>query len=344
MSESYQNRFTRAYPEPLGHGLIKQSPEDFKVDEELSFPLTGEGEHVYLKIRKTGTNTMWVLDSLARNFSVKPRDIGYAGLKDRHAVTTQWFSVPAKAVDSDKLEIYQEDGVEILDTQRHRGKLRQGAIRHNRFRIIVSELVADEKLIQQRLKQVKKSGVPNYFDEQRFGRQRQNLLAADKLFCGELKAKKAKRRIYLSAARAWLFNLILAERVTSHCWSTGLDGDVFMLEGSKRFFHEERFTDELAQRLAVNDIHPTAPLWGAGDLQSSAAAEDMELRVLAGWPDWCRELEKAGMKQQRRATRVVPGNLEYEYDPVMKNLTLCFELPAGSYATNLLRELVSLDS
>lgn len=343
MFEDFHFGFTRAYPDSLGYGLIKQSPEDFKVDEELSFPFSGNGEHVYLKICKTGQNTMWVLDSLARHFSVKPRDIGYAGLKDRNAVTTQWFSLLAKVATPDKIDSYREEGVEIINAQRHSGKLRQGAIRYNRFRIVISELVADEKKIQQRIQRVKKSGVPNYFDEQRFGRQRHNLLAADKLFCGELQAKKAKRRIYLSAARAWLFNLVLAERITSNCWSNGLDGDVFMLEGSKRFFHEERYTEQLEHRLADNDIHPTGPLWGVGDLQTSAAARDLELRVLSDWQEWRHELEQAGMKQQRRATRVVPGALEYDYNSITRRLTLGFDLPAGSYATNLLKELVLLD-
>lgn len=337
-----QKIFPRAYPDPVGVGRIKCVPEDFIVDEELSFPFTGEGEHVYLKIRKTDQNTMWVVGVLSRHFSIKENDIGYAGLKDRRAVTTQWFSLLAKFATQEKIEGFKEAGIEIVDFQRHSGKLRRGAIKHNRFKIIVHELDADEADIQERLQTISRFGVPNYFDEQRFGRQRQNLSAAEKLFAGKLRPKKHKRRMYLSAARSWLFNLILAARIDQDCWATGLDGDVLMLDGSKKFFHAGGLDDSLVQRLKDNDIHPTAPLWGEGDIQSTSNASLLEQEALADWGEWCQQLEDARMKQQRRATRVVPAALEYDYNPEKARLAISFELPPGSYATNLLRELITL--
>lgn len=337
-----QIRFPRAHPDPVGSGYIKQSPEDFFVDETLSFSFTGEGEHSYLKIRKTGQNTMWVVGVLARHFNVKERDIGFAGLKDRQAVTTQWFSLLARSITPEKIQSFNEDGVEILDVQRHSGKLRKGAIKYNHFRIIVRELKAAKIDVEKRLHDIASGGVPNYFDEQRFGKERQNLIAASKLFSGELRPQNYRRRLYLSAARSWLFNHVLAERVKQGYWSSGLDGDVFILDGSRKFFHEEKLTDELVQRLADHDIHPTGPLWGRGELPTSSVAKDLELQVLADWRSWCEKLEQAGMKQQRRATRIIPVKLQFKYDEVSKILELTFNLPAGAYATNILRELVDV--
>lgn len=342
MSGPFQVEFPRAYPEPVGSGRIKCCPQDFVVDEALSFPFTGEGEHVYLKIRKTGQNTLWVVGLLCKHFAVKQRDVGYAGLKDRHGVTTQWFSLLAKSARPDKIESFSEEGIEILDVQRHSGKLRKGAIKFNRFKIMLREMNADKKEVEKRIQYILNKGVPNYFDEQRFGRQHQNLIAAQKMFSGGLCARRPKQRIYISAARSWLFNLVLAERVRGNNWSNGLEGDVFMLDGSKTFFHEGKISQHLVQRLKDRDIHPTAPLWGRGDIQTSSQAKDFELNVLVDWREWCLQMENAGMKQQRRATRVLPARLEYDYNAEQVYLAISFDLPAGSYATNLLRELVSL--
>ncbi len=344
---SLQKIFPRAYPKPVSSGLIKQSPEDFIVEEALSFPFSGEGEHAYLKIRKTDQNTMWVVGVLAKHFGVKERDIGYAGLKDRRAVTSQWFSLLAKSATPEKIAAFTQPGIEIVDIQRHSGKLRKGAIKHNAFKLTVREFDADESKLHARVSDIISMGVPNYFDEQRFGRQRQNLAAATKLFNGELRGKlspkKSKRRIYLSAARSWLFNLVVAERVHQNCWASGLNGDVFMLEGSKKFFHEENLSDDLVSRLKKNDIHPTAPLWGEGEIQTSSTAKELELGVLEDWKLWCQQLVDSRMKQQRRATRMLPQGFEYDYNKTKARLEVSFNLPAGCYATNLLREIVAFD-
>ena len=339
-----QKIFPRAYPEPVGSGCIKQFPEDFIVDEELSFPFTGEGEHAYLKVRKTNQNTMWVIGVLSKYFSVKERDIGYAGLKDRHAVTTQWFSLLAKSATPEKIELFKEEGIEIIDVQRHSGKLRKGAIKYNRFRIVIRELDVDELTIQERMQSIISSGVPNYFDEQRFGRQRQNLVAAQKMFSGELRVRRPKKRIYLSAVRSWLFNLVLAERIDRGCWATGLDGDVFMLDGSKKYFHEEKVDAILDQRLAKHDIHPTGPLWGEGVLETSLSARQLEMNVLDEWNEWCKQLENARMKQQRRACRIIPDELQYSYSENERLFEIAFNLPAGAYATNLIKEIINVNN
>ena len=343
MFNQFQNIFPRAFPESIGVGRIKQLPDDFVVEEELAFPFSGEGEHVYLQIRKTSQNTMWAAGLLAKHFSVKERDIGYAGLKDRHAITTQWMSLPAKFATDEKIKSFACPDIDIIDVQRHTGKLRKGAIKNNRFKIIVRNIKINDAELKQRLESIIQTGVPNYFDEQRFGLHRQNLIAAEKMFKGEFRPRRAKQRLYLSAARSWLFNLILAKRVITKCWSSGLDGDVFILDGSKKYFHAEYMDEILANRIIANDIHPTAALWGCGELQTTSEARRLELSIFDNWTAWCRQLEKSRMNQQRRALRVMPGDLQHVYDSNNQLLELCFSLPAGAYATNVIRELISIE-
>lgn len=325
----------------LGDGILKQSPADFVVRETLSFPFSGEGEHAYLRIEKTGQNTAWVCRILARHFGLKERDIGYAGLKDRHAVTTQWFSLPEKFVTQERLDSFGEEDIIILEHQRHSGKLRKGAVRHNEFEMVLRDVHVDAQALDHRIQEIATRGVPNYFDEQRFGRQRRNLVSAQDMFAGKFSPKRHKRGIYLSAARSWLFNLVLAERVGNQTWNQPIDGDVFSLEGSKSCFLADIVDAEIRQRVEVLDIHPSGPLWGQGELMSRGPVRQLEERVVSDWQDWCRGLEEAGLKQQRRALRVVPIALTHQYDVQQKTLWLSFALPAGAYATNLVREITA---
>ncbi len=340
MSLSLQQTFPTAYAPVIGQAKLKQFIEDFVVVETLSFPFSGEGEHGYLRIKKTNQNTQWVSQRLSKHFSVKQRDIGYAGLKDRHAITTQWFSLPYKYLGEEKLAAFSEEGMEILEQQRHSGKLRKGAIKYNYFEITLRDVNANKKDLTERLSLIKDFGVPNYFDEQRFGRQRQNLNAFVDMIGGRFKPKRDKQRIYTSAARSWLFNQVLSVRVAQNNWATGLPGDVYMLDGSKKVFSTEEQDDVLRQRLVENDIHPTAPLWGAGELTTNLDARQLEQTVLDEWIDWRKFLQKVGLKQQRRATRVIPADFDYDYSQDLKQLRLAFKLPSGSYATNLIREII----
>jgi tRNA pseudouridine13 synthase len=187
-------------------------------------------------------------------------------------------------------------------------------------------------------------GVPNYFGEQRFGIRRQNLQEVDDWFGGKRKIDRFKRSLYLSAARSWLFNLVLAERVRQANWCEPLMGDVYVLEGSKRFFYEPQLSDEIRRRVAQGDIHPSAPLWGEGELLTTDAVKLLEETVVSEWPEWQQGLQRAGLKQQRRAIRVIPRELTYAYDETEHILRLGFALPAGCYATGLLRELIAFSS
>lgn len=339
---NFDRRFPTAYGEALTSATLKTRPQDFIVDELLAFPLSGQGEHLYLHIRKTNANTEWVCRQLARHLGVRQRDIGYAGLKDRHAVTSQWLSLPATGLPAARLESLQIEGVELLDRVRHDRKLRRGAIRENRFSICLRDVVADATALQQRLGDIARHGVPNYFDEQRFGRQRANLEAAVRMFRRQSRPDRHMRSLYLSAARAWLFNQILARRVTTQSWRSALPGDVFALEGSKRFFGPAELDAEIHARLLRGDIHPTGALWGKGATQSGEEVARLETEQIGQWPELAEGLCAAGLEQDRRALRVLPRQLSHDYDPAGQTLHLQFALGPGSYATAVLRELFEL--
>jgi tRNA pseudouridine13 synthase len=337
---NFDTRFPTAHGGALAQAKLKSLPQDFIVDETLSFPLSGQGEHLYVRIRKTNANTEWVSKQLARSLGVAQRDIGYAGLKDRHAVTSQWFSLPGKTITAEKLACVRIEGVEILDAVTHDRKLRKGAIKHNQFTICLRGVQVTTEHLQGRLAQIAQWGVPNFFDEQRFGRQRGNLTAALRMFRREFKPGRFERGLYLSAARAWLFNLILEQRVLQQNWHSALAGDVFWLEGTKRFFTPQQIDQDIETRLLQGDIHPTGALWGDGDLQSTGVVAELEREVVSQWQAFTEGLVAARLTQDRRPLRVIPQGLTHTLDTEQETLTLSFTLPAGAYATAVIRELV----
>ncbi|MFA5684087.1 MAG: tRNA pseudouridine(13) synthase TruD [Lysobacteraceae bacterium] len=322
-------------PAPL-HARFRARPEDFEVDETLGFDPDGHGEHLFLRVRKRGANTAWVAAQLARWAGIDERGVGYAGLKDRHAVTTQTFSLHLPGREA-PAAWPQSDELDILEASRHGRKLPRGALRGNRFRIVLREVRGEREAIEAQLGRIREHGFPNYFGEQRFGHAGGNLDAARRLFAGR-RMDRNKRAIALSAARAELFNSVLAVRIGENCWNRGLDGEVWMLDGSRSVFGPQTLDAELTERLQRGDIHPSGPLWGRGTLRSEAAAQALETRALAGFEDIQRGLESAGLNQERRALRVIPTDMDWRW-PQPETLELDFFLPAGSYATALLREL-----
>ena len=336
----YTTLFPVALGTPTVRGTLKTVPEDFIVEEQLSFALSGQGHHLYLQVQKTGANTEWVARQLAQHFKVPARDIGYAGLKDRHAVTTQWFSVPIKQYVPEQVAKLVIEGVTCLQAVPHERKLRKGAVAHNSFAITLRELAGDLDDLKRRLEHIRAHGVPNYFDAQRFGHNRQNLVVAQALFEKTRRLPPPKRGMYLSAARAWLFNHILARRIAEQSWNRPLPGDVFWLNGTKRFFLAETPDAEIERRVREGDIHPTGALWGEGQLASTGEVAVLESAVAAQWSILRDGLVAFALEQDRRALRVIPAALEYQIDAAKKNLQVTFRLPAGSYATTLLGELV----
>lgn len=330
-----------AFGTPKLRGVIRATPEDFRVTEILPFEPAGEGEHVMLHIEKRNTNTDWLAGQLARLAGVPKRDVSYAGLKDRNAVTRQWFSVGLAGRPEPDWRQLDIEGVQVLQSVRHRRKLRRGALQGNRFRIVVRELAGELDQLLPRLEQIRQQGVPNYFGAQRFGRNGSNLQRAREMFQGRRIRDRNTRSLYLSAARSWLFNELLAQRVTAGNWNRALPGEALLLAGSNSFFVAASIDAEIGQRLAKFDIHPSGPLWGRGSLASQDQVRLLEQSLATAHPELCRGLEQAGLEQARRALRLVVPDLVAEPDMATASLTLDFQLPPGSYATTVLRELIA---
>lgn len=319
---------------------MRARPEDFFVDEVLGFKPEGEGEHVLLQLEKRNTNTQWLADQLARFAGIPKRDVSYAGLKDRNAVTRQWFSLGLAGVTEPDWVNLHIDNVRVLRHARHRRKLRRGALQGNRFQLVIRNLQGDVAALELHLQQVAQQGVPNYFGEQRFGRDGANLQQARAMFQGKRIKDRHKRSLYLSAARSYLFNELLSARVEAGNWNRAIAGDVMLLAGTNSYFVSNEDETEIQRRIDSMDIHPSGCLWGKGETPAQAQAAGLEAKLVRTHPEFCRGLEQAGLKQERRSLRLQVAELEWKLDTSQRQLTLCFFLPAGSYATSVLRELV----
>lgn len=318
-------------------GLLRANVDDFVVEEELGFRPDGNGEHKLLQVRKRDLNTTDVARSLARCAQVPVRDIGYCGLKDRRASATQWFSVRAPNIVD--WSACNDEYLRVMSVHRHRRKLRRGSHRGNRFTIVVRQLTGERDALEQQLRQIREHGVPNYFGEQRFGHSAGNLSSADAMFAGALRVRDRHRRgLFLSAARSWLFNCVLSQRVAAGNWARLLPGDVASLDGSGSFFPVPQPDRELERRLEQSDIHPSGPLWGAGEPPTEGEVRALEQETLADFTSWCDTLAQAGMRHERRALRLHVKGLEWEL--IDRQLVLSFELQRGGFATSVLRECI----
>lgn len=319
-------------------GRLRAEVEDFFVDEQLGFEPSGSGEHWLVQIEKRGANTGFVAKQLANFAGVSERDVGYAGMKDRHAVTRQSFSVLAKkGVDTDWTRCAIE-GVRVLSAQRHARKVQRGALRGNAFVIRLREVSGDRDLAAQRIAAIAADGVPNYFGEQRFGRGGGNVDKALAMFAGK-RVERAERSILLSAARSEIFNAVLAARVADGSWCRALDGDVFQLDGRSAIFGPEPLSEALRGRVARGEIHPTGPMFGRGELRSTEVVHALESALFAQFPELCNGLAAAGLDHERRALRLPARDFRCDRDG--DSLIARFSLPAGAYATTVLRELVA---
>lgn len=328
-----------AYAKPTTSGHLKAQNSDFKVDEIMPVQTSGTGEHLWLKIEKNGSNTDWVAQQLARHAGLKSMAVSYAGMKDRHAITTQWFSLHLPGMEDPDFSSLISDEFKILEQDRHDRKLKRGALSGNRFQLRVTELKGDVAEIDDKLQNIKQCGVPNYYGEQRFGRDMGNLFKAEKMFRGELKKlKKQHRGLYLSSARSWIFNQVLSQRIQQGNWLEPIQGDVFMLNGKSACFAED-ISDEIKERLGHADINLTGCLWGEGESMATAETFTMERSIADEFKSLAEGLESARLNQERRALRLMPNNLSWEINNQV--LELSFDLSSGAFATMLLRECVN---
>jgi tRNA pseudouridine13 synthase len=331
----------RALGPALFCAVIRTEPADFKVAEELSIEFSEDGEHDFLWIEKTSANTQWVAQCLARHARVPIRDVGFAGLKDRHAITRQWFSVRRPGRAGTNWQEFVAEGVHIQERHIHRRKLKRGAHKGNSFCIVLrgNDITPHRKAIAERLERIKAGGVPNYFGEQRFGRDGGNMNLARELFGGH-RLPRPKRSIALSAARSYLFNEILARRVRQGSWNTILAGELANLDGSASVFSVDEPDDELIARCLAMDIHPSGTLWGDNAPKSSQDVADIERAVAGANTELVDGLQRARVDASSRALRLPVRDLSWEF--ANDTLQLEFSLGRGGFATAVLREMAQV--
>ena len=325
---------------PKQTALLKAECADFVVKEQLGYDMSGDGEFVAVKVRKTDCNTLFVGEQLAKFAGISARNMSYAGLKDRKAVTEQWFSLQMPGQPTPDFSQFSLDGVEILDVTRHQRKIRIGSLQGNHFEILLRNAEETDEL-KVRLDFLAKNGFPNYFTEQRFGRDGNNLTQALRWANGEIKVKdRNKRSFYLSAARSEIFNLIVSKRMELNLAQQILVGDVLQLNGSHSWFVVDESEDlaQLQQRLAQQDVLLTAPLIG----EEEKSAVDFEHEIFAQHQALFALMRQERMKAARRPILMHPQYFQWQFE--LNGLRLQFALPAGSYATALIRELVNIEN
>jgi tRNA pseudouridine13 synthase len=325
---------------PCARGLIRKELEDFQVEEIPRVQPAGEGSHGWLWVEKRDTNTDFVARHLARVAGCAQRDVGYAGLKDRRAVTRQWFSVPLSEPANENLASFHMEGVTILEQRLHTRKLKTGTLDGNRFRLLVRELQGDIEDIDKRLQAVKTHGVPNYFGPQRFGHGGRNVERGLSQLSRGARLPRNKKSLYLSALRSFLFNHVLAERVLDGTWNQVQTGELAMLDGTHSIFEVDSVDTEIEDRCKRHDIHPSGPLFGDPGSRPGEALAVMEERIMQQWAPVCEVLLSHRMKAARRALRLVPKKLVWQFDS--DGLVLDFSLPPGAYATTVLREILDV--
>lgn len=335
---------TWLHGEPLSAGILKANPEDFQVREDLGFEPDGEGEHLLVRIRKTGCNTQFVADALARFAGIPARAVSYAGLKDRHAVTEQWFCLHLPGKETPDLAAFQLEGCEVVASARQRRKLRIGTLKGNDFTLVLRH-ITDREDVEQRLQRIATAGVPNYFGVQRFGHGGNNLVQAGRWARDEIRVKeRSKRSFYLSASRSAMFNLIASERLAQGLQRTVLEGDALQLSGRGSWFvAKPEELEALQARLDAGELQVTAPLPGDGELGTQAAAQALEQACLQDQETLLGLLRRERVEPARRAVLLMPQQMQWNWwDDV--TLELNFWLPAGSFATSVVREILRQDS
>ncbi|MDT7838558.1 tRNA pseudouridine(13) synthase TruD [Aquabacterium sp. OR-4] len=306
-----------AYPASGASASLKCLNEDFIVTELPLQPPSGAGEHLWLDVEKNGANTAFVAQQLAQVAGVQDRDVGYAGLKDRYAITRQWFSIYLPKGETPDLTQLQHPEFKVLGQSRHIKKLRPGDLQGNRFRIVLREVIGERAAIEANLNAVAAQGVPNYFGAQRFGFDGGNVEQGRAMLAREIRVRNPKKKgIYLSAVRSFVFNEVLALRIQQGLWGQSLPGDLM---------------DEAGQ--------PTGPLWGRGRVASSDQAQALENGVAERHATLCDGMEHAGLDQERRALVARPLEMSWDW-PQADRLVLGFALPAGNYATAVLNEIL----
>ena len=336
-------RLVASHGRALGTARLRTRHEDFVVEERLPFEATGSGQHWLLYVREDGWNTAAAARWLAERFGCRARDIGFCGHKDRHAVTAQYFSVPAGESPTSPDALEWPEGLTLIRAERHQRKLRRGAHAGNRFRIVLRDVEADRAGVDARFTEIGRRGFPNRFGAQRFGRDGGNVARARDALGDHnyRRSASASRSIEISSLRSMLFNVVLEARVADGTWLSALPADLMLLDGTRSFFVADASDDGLASRLAEGDVHVSGPLWGRGVDGLPPALASREQSILARHVEDCRLLESRGFTMERRALRALARRLTWQWLGA-DVLEIGFELGRGSYATVLLGECFDL--
>ncbi len=321
-------------------GQIRTCDDDFEVEEVPSYEPSGTGDHLYLWVEKRGMAPEYFSRQIAQRLGISPGAIGTAGLKDRHALTRQWVSVPKEC--EPNVGKIDGEGVRVLKTGRHTNKLKPGHLRGNRFRILIRQAdTAKTDAVAATLDRIRSLGLPNFYGPQRFGRDGSTVDLGLKCLAG-----KASRRIRpflfrfaLSAVQSLLFNDYLSRRLRDGLYRMVLDGDVMTKWPAGGMFVT---TDPPAEqiRFDAREIVTAGPMFGKKTFPAAGVAAEREAAVLR---DNGMSIESFGgfgklVLGTRRHNMVYLDDLSAAWEP--DGLRLGFTLPAGSYATVLLREIM----
>jgi tRNA pseudouridine13 synthase len=332
---------------PKGNAVLKAQADDFIVTEQLGYELSGSGEHIFLWVEKQQLNTAFAAEALAKHTGLPLRQVTYAGRKDKHAVTRQWFGLHAPKGLKAPLDTLDLPGFTILSTHRHHKKLKVGQLQGNHFAITLRNVTEFDD-IEQRLHYIQQHGVPNYFGDQRFGVrtnedgsiQRGGTLALGlKMVSGEPIRNRNKQNLALSALRSAIFNSMLSARIAEGFFDEVKAGDACVLVGSNSYFieHGDTLTASLT-RYQKQDISPTAALVGTAKSSVIGGIAEWEARTLKKYSNVMNTLIQRGVSSTRRAIKIWPKSLEWQRQN--DKLHIQFSLPAGCFATSVLRECV----
>jgi tRNA pseudouridine13 synthase len=321
-------------------GVLKARPDGFVVEEIPLYEPEGKGEHVYLRITREGWTTRDVHKSLAKRFGLKPVDVGYAGLKDKHARVTQTFSLALQNTDEETVadRVREAFPFEVLWAERHKNKLKAGHLLGNRFRILVVEPKGNAMILAAAIRRtLEQRGLPNFYGAQRFGARGRNEEKGREALMGRGPRDRWIRKLLLSSYQSDLFNAWLVERIGRGWFETILEGDLAKKTDTGGLFEVEDATVE-AERFRDGAITYTGPIYGAKMRWASGKPGDLEQEVLASRGVSVEQLRSARLNGSRRAARLSVPDLTIEEDP--RGICFIFSLPKGSYATTLMREFI----
>lgn len=341
----------RAWGEALGRARIASVPADFRVTEQLGFSADGDGPHLLVEIEKMGLSTIEAMKRLATHWQVASQAMGYAGRKDRQAVSRQFLTLPwpvnADLPAPESIVDEADRALHVRSVARHRRKLRIGSLVGNRFELRLREVRGDRSALDRRLGQIARAGVPNYFGAQRFGRGGQNVAQASAWFAGKRRPRgRNERSMLLSAARSECFNQVLSARVEAGDWNQISLHDRVILDGrGSHFGVDPTALDNLQARCAGLNVHPTGPLPGTprAGLVLSEVLKRRESALLQPLQGLIDGLIDKGVEADRRALRLRVAAMAWHW-PSPDQLSLTFALARGAFATTVLRELIEPDA